>query len=461
MEIPKIMNMRNEVLKSSPMELSHQLLPRVQPHIYSWIKLYGKNFLCWYGPQAQLMVTEPELIKEVLSNRDGDYPKIQFDAYMKKLLGNGTVTAQGENWVNLRKLSNHAFHAECLKGMIPAMITSVEMMLERWRHHDGKEIEVFQEFKVLASEIISRTAFGSSYLEGEQIIDMLTKIAHLISKNRYKIRIPGVGKFVKTCDDVESEKLEQGIRNCILNMIKKREESVITGRLESYGNDFLGLLVKANHDADKRMKLSVDDVIDECKTFYVGGHETTTSLLAWTVLLLAIHMDWQDKARKEVVELFGKQNPTPDGISRLKIMCMIVNESLRLYPPVVNLARQIHDKVVLGNLILPAKVQVSIPILAIHHDPQIWGEDVDLFKPKRFAQGVAKATNNNIAAFLPFGLGPRNCVGSNFAVTEAKIALSMILQHYRFTLSPTYVHSPAYLLTMNPKHGIQVKLQAL
>lgn len=115
-------------------------------------------------------------------------------------------------------------------------------------------------------------------------------------------------------------------------------------------------------------------------------------------------------------------------------MGMTVNESLRLYPPVVNLARQIHQKVVLGNLILPPNVQVAIPILAIHHDPQIWGEDADLFKPERFAQGVAKATNNNMAAFLPFGMGPRNCVGSNFAVIETKIAISMILQHFRFAL---------------------------
>lgn len=123
---------------------------------------------------------------------------------------------------------------------------------------------------------------------------------------------------MKTSNDVESERLEQAIRNCILNMIKKREESEVLGRLESFGNDFLGLLIKANHDADERMKLSVDDAIDECKTFYVG--ETSTCSLSWTILLLAIHTDWQEKARKEVLELFGQNNPTPDGISRLKIV---------------------------------------------------------------------------------------------------------------------------------------------
>lgn len=129
-------------------------------------------------------------------------------------------------------------------------------------------------------------------------------------------------KFVKLADDNESDKLEQGIRNSIINMIKKREEAAMAGKSDGFGTDFLGLLLMTHHnaDADKTKRISVEDMIDECKSFYVAGHETTNSSLAWTVLLLAIHTDWQDKARKEVIELFGQQNPSPEGITRLKIV---------------------------------------------------------------------------------------------------------------------------------------------
>lgn len=142
-------------------------------------------------------------------------------------------------------------------------------------------------------------------------------------------------------------------------------------------------------------------------------------------------------------------------------MNMIVYEALRLYPPVFNITREVQREVRLGKLIVPAKMALCLPVLACHHNPQVWGEDVHLFKPERFADGVAKATKNNATAFLPFGLGPRSCIGSNFAIAEMKIALSMILQHYRFTLSSTYVHSPVQILTICPQQGVHIVLQAL
>ena len=142
-------------------------------------------------------------------------------------------------------------------------------------------------------------------------------------------------------------------------------------------------------------------------------------------------------------------------------MNMIINESLRLYPPVSNFTRKVERKVKLGNLVLPANMTLIIPTLALHRDPQVWGEDAHIFKPERFKEGVAKATNNNPAVYLPFGLGPRNCVGMNFATTEVKIVLSMVLQRYAFTLYPTYVHSPVHVLSIRPEHGIQVMLHPL
>ncbi|PRQ40591.1 putative 11-oxo-beta-amyrin 30-oxidase [Rosa chinensis] len=347
------------------------------------------------------------------------------------------------------------------KNMIPDMIASAETMLDRWKsHEEGKEMEVYEEFRLLTSEVISRTAFGSSYVEGKNIFDMLMKFS-LLLKNDYILKFPGISMLFKTNDDIKSEKLAQGIRDSIMGIIKKREEKAMSGEEERFGSDFLGLLLKAHHDTNDIQRISVDDLVDECKSFYLVGQETSNTLLSWTVLLLALHTDWQEKARMEVLQLFGKQAPNPDGLAKLKTMSMIFNESLRLYSPAVTVTRRVEKDVRLGKLIIPANFELIVPYLALHHEPQSWGQDAQLFKPERFFEGVAKATNNNLTSFMPFGMGPRICVGLNFATVEAKIALSMILQRYSFTLSPGYVHSPLRSMTLRPQHGVQVMLHSL
>ncbi|XWS64165.1 hypothetical protein CRYUN_Cryun06bG0162900 [Craigia yunnanensis] len=460
--------MKQEALSKPMTTLSHDIFPRVFPQIYSRINLYGKNYLSWGGTRAQLFITEAELVKEVMKSNGRDFPKRTSrerknneDEFINKILGDGLVTSEGEKWAKQRKLANHTFHGESLKSMTPAMIASVETMLERWKQYEGKEIEVFEEFRLLSSEVISRTAFGSSYIDGKKIFDMLLKLSVLTNRNMFKARFPVISKFWKTADEVESDKLGKGIYNSVMEIVKKREEKVASGEANSFGTDFLGLLVNAYHDADQKNMLSVQDLVDECKTFYFAGQETTNSALAWTVLLLAMHPDWQEKARREVIEVFGNQNPHSEGIGRLKIMTMIINETLRLYPPVSTMVRKVENEVQLGKLILPADLTLVVSIMALHHDSQLWGDDVNLFKPERFAEGIANATKYNAAVFTPFGLGPRSCVGMSFAMTETKIALSMILQRYTISLSPTYSHSPFTLLMLQPQHGIQVMLHSL
>ncbi|XWS69605.1 hypothetical protein CRYUN_Cryun04dG0192900 [Craigia yunnanensis] len=453
-------DMKREAL-SKPMALTHEIFPRVMPHTYSWINTYGKNYLAWNGVRAQLVITEPELVKEVLKNSEKAFPKPKVTYFVSKLVGDGLVTTESEKWQRQRKLANYAFHGESLKNMTPAVVASVETMLEKWKGLEGKEIEVFQEFRLLTSEVISRTAFGSSYLEGEKIFEMLMKLTIIVSRNIYKARIPVISEYWKSADEIESEKIAKAIHDSVMKIVKKREEKVMTGEADSFGCDFLGLLVNAYHDLDERKRISIEDLIDECKTFYFAGQETTNSLLAWTVLLLAIHTDWQEKARREVIEVFGNQNPHPEGIAKLKTITMIINETLRLYPPVNGIGRKVGREVHLGKLILPSYIELLIPKMALHHDPELWGDDVHHFKPERFANGIAKATKNNAAAFIPFGLGPRSCVGMSFAITETKTALSMILQRYNITLSPAYVHAPFTLLMLKPQHGIQVMLHSL
>nr|XP_017179007.2 cytochrome P450 CYP749A22-like [Malus domestica] len=156
------------------------------------------------------------------------------------------------------------------------------------------------------------------------------------------------------------------MRNSIREIIKKREEKAAIGDEESFGGDYLGLVLKAHHDSNDEKRISVDEMVDECKTIYFAGHETTNTVLAWTVFFW--HSTLIVKRKQE--------------------------------------RRKVDREVRLEKLIVPANVEVVFPTLAIQHEPEFWGQDVQLFKPDRFVQGVAKATNNSIAAFLPFATGP-------------------------------------------------------
>ncbi|CAN1289034.1 Cytochrome P450 CYP749A22 [Linum perenne] len=349
-------------------------------------------------------------------------------------MGDGLAFSSGDKWLHMRKLAHNAFHGESLRKMIPAMVWSAEKMVEK-------------------------TAFGTNYPQGRLFSQMLAELAKFIKEDhQFNFFRPGLFRMYRSRDEIEAQRLERGIKDLIIRMVQEREDAAANGNC-GYGSDFLGLLVKSYHDESK--EVSINNVVDECKTFYVAGQHPTNFLLSWAVYLLSVHTNWQEEARNEVVSQFGWDGvPDADGISKLKVLSMIINETLRLYPSSIELTRKVERGAQLGHLSLPGNLNLVVPVLAIHHDAEIWGKDVHQFKPERFREGISEATNNNPVAFIPFGLGPRSCVGSNFVTLEAKVVLSMILQRFSFTLSPAYTHSIYPAITIRPMHGVQVILQA-
>ncbi|XP_074301466.1 cytochrome P450 72A397-like [Silene latifolia] len=217
---------------------------------------------------------------------------------------------------------------------------------------------------------------------------------------------------------------------------------------EGSKDDVLGILIESTSKKEKKLRMSFRDLIEECKLFYFVGHDSTSMLLVWAMILLSKHQDWQDRAREEVLATFGTNPPDFEGLNRLKIMKMIIHEVSRLYPPAPSVIRRIKPGgATLGGLYLPEGVLLEMSIIHAHHNPKYWGDDAKEFKPERFSDAVGKATNGT-NTFLPFDWGPRYCIGQNLAlIIEAKMALSIFLQKFAFELSPSYSHAPMGVIT--------------
>ncbi|KAF5794082.1 putative secologanin synthase [Helianthus annuus] len=290
--------------------------------------------------------------------------------------------------------------------------------------------------------MISRTAFGSSYKEGWKIFRIQKEQIDLLFQMLYILFIPG-NRFIPTRANKKFKENDKELRLVLMGIINKRKKAIETG--EGNFDDLLGLLLESNKKEieEHGVGLSMEDVIEECKLFYIGGSETTSNLIVWTMVCLSLHQEWQIRAREEIIQVFGGTNHEFDGLKNLKILTMILNEVLRLYPLVVMITRATHKTTKLGNMVIPSGVELSLAMMYIHHDCEIWGNDVNEFKPERFAQGIGNATKGKGSSpFFPFSNGPRVCIGQNLAMTEAKTTMAMILQRFSFDLSPSYQHSP-------------------
>ncbi|XP_061340191.1 cytochrome P450 72A68-like [Gastrolobium bilobum] len=462
-DLMDIRKMQKEVM-SKPINLSDDIVPRAFSHVQHSVNKHGKNSFIWMGPIPRVTLTDPELIKDVL-NKNYDFPKPNIVNPLVKLLATGLANHEGEKWSKHRRIINPAFNLEKLKIMLPIFFKSCNDLISKWEGMlslDGScEMDVWPFLQNLARDVISRAAFGSSYEEGRRIFELQKEQTELTIKVAMKAYVPG-WRFVPNSTHRRMKQIYRDLNASLKGMINKKEKAMKAG--EATKNDLLGILLESNHKEvqeqgnSKNVGLNLEDIIDECKLFYFAGQETTSVLLVWTMVLLSRYPDWQARARDEVLQVFGNNKPDFDRLSHLKIVTMILYEVLRFYPPVLGLTRTVHKDMKLGNLTLPAGVEVSIPIVLVHHDCELWGNDAKEFNPERFSEGVLKATNGRVS-FLPFGWGPRICIGQNFSMLEAKMALSLILHRFSFELSPAYAHAPISVITLQPQYGAHIILR--
>ncbi|WVZ57055.1 hypothetical protein U9M48_007495 [Paspalum notatum var. saurae] len=465
----------------------HDIIPVLLPQFQRWVADYGKTFLFWIGPIPSVFSTDLQLIKQVLTDRTGLYQKDFMIPVLKLLFGNGVILINGDDWKRHRKVVLPAFNHEKIKSMSAVTAEVTKRMMLQWRvqiHGSGDEqqaaaeIDMIHAFNDLTGKINGRVAFGTSHQEIEEVIALMREMQKLATAAMLDAPILW---YLPTRRNLHVRRLNKQLRSKIMSIMQARlatkkggDDSASSkcggGRGGACGDDLLGLLLEAWTPQQQQLgkngeTLTTDEVIDECKTFFAAGQETTATLLVWAMFLLAVHPHWQDKVREEVLREFcsgddGDEVPNADVLAKLKLLYMVLLETSRLYPPIVYIQRRAASDVVLGGIKVPKGTIISIPIGMLHRDRDVWGPDADEFNPMRFEHGVTKAANDP-KALLSFSLGPRVCTGQSFGIVEVQVVMAMILRNFSFSLSPKYVHKPKYLLSLTPKLGMPLILRNL
>ncbi|XP_039033043.1 cytokinin hydroxylase-like [Hibiscus syriacus] len=435
---------------SSSSLISHDIHSTVFPYFSRWQKSHGKVFIYWLGTEPFLYVAEPEFLKKMSSKVQGKRwgkPNV-FKHDRKPMFGSGLVMVEGDDWVRHRHVITPAFSPPNMKAMASLMVEPATKMLRRWTTviNSGKpKIDVERDITTMAGEIIARASFGLSCENGSEVFQKLKAMQiTLFNHNRY-VGVP-FSRWIFQKKNMEAKKLGEEIDQVLLSIMEDVEKKK--------NKCLVGYLMEGE-------RLNGREVVDECKTFFFGGHETTALLLTWTLLLLAMHPHWQNQLRDEITQVFGDGEIHFSKLAHLNKMGWVMKEVLRLYSPAPNAQRQAREDIKVDGVIIPKGTNIWIDTVAMHHDPALWGDDVNEFRPERFKDDQVYGGCKHEVGFMPFGFGGRMCVGRNWTLMEYKVVLSLMLNSFSFSLSPTYRHSPSILLSLRPTYGLPLIVQPL
>ncbi|KAI3444831.1 hypothetical protein Pfo_001496 [Paulownia fortunei] len=463
-EMKRIIQLQKPLVKesASPEEMVHAWFPTVFPHLEQWRNEYGPTFLYSTGNIQILCITDPEMVKEVSLCTSLNLGKPSYLSTERgPLLGRGILSSNGPYWAHQRKIIAPEFYLDRVKGMVNLMAESTSNMLKTWENktesREGKvEIRIDEDLRSLSADIISRTCFGRSYIQGEKIFSKLQSLQRIMSRGN--IGVPGL-RHLPTKHNKEIWKLEGEIDSMILDVVKSRGDD------DNNKKDLLQLLLRAaeSYGDDSNIPADITPtkfIVDNCKNIYFAGHETTAVSASWCLMTLAAYTEWQARAREEVLEICGTNIPTADMLRNMKVLTMVIQETLRLYPPVAYVVREALQHIHFKGINIPKGINIQVPIPIMHQHQDLWGSDALQFKPDRFANGTLGACKIP-QAYMPFGVGTRTCAGQHFAMAELKVILSLILSKFSLSLSPAYHHSPVFRLVIQPQHGVSILVEKL
>ena len=393
------------------------------------------------------MVNKPEYIEHVLLTNQQNYVKSQLArTLLGPLLGNGLLLSEGAFWRRQRGIAAPAFQPKRIAGFLETMIAEAEAMAARWRER-REPFDVAAEMMGLTLSIIARTMFSRD-ITGE--IETVRRLMdEVVAQRPNLLDLFGLPRWLPRRHSKRYRAAVEAFDALVARIIAERRAQGV-----DHG-DLLSMLLAAR-DPETGEGMSDKQLRDEILTIFVAGHETTANALSWTLYLLAQHPDAEAKLHAELERVLGGRAPSFSDLAELKYTRMVFEEAMRLYPPAHTIARTALREDWIGGVRIPPGAVLSINIYVTHRNPTLWPEP-DRFDPERFTpEAVAK---RHRFAYLPFGGGPRICIGNGFAMAEAQVILAIIVQRYRLRLAPGHEVKPIGLVTLRPKQGIWMTLE--
>ncbi|MCB0005875.1 MAG: cytochrome P450 [Anaerolineales bacterium] len=400
-------------------------------------------------------VADPELIREILVTRQKEFPKAKRDVeILGSFIGNGLVTSGGEFHAKQRKLAQPAFHARRIGGYASTMVDYTSAVMADW--HDGQPLDISQAMYELTMYIVAKTLFDADMSQMQAEAEGVGQAIHLlqaISNADFKSPIQWP-HWLPTKRNRLRRQARNTLNSTVGTIINNRRAQAVDGQVADTG-DLLSMLMLSQYDDGSFM--GDQQLLDEVLTLFVAGHETTSNALSWTWYLLSQHPDVVDKLQAELDGVLGSRQATLADLPQLTYTGQIIKEVLRLYPPawILN-TRTTPVATNLGPYQLPADANIFISPYAMHHLPQYFPEP-DAFRPERWTAEFEQSLPRY--AYLPFGGGPRVCIGNSFAQMEAQLVLATIGQRFTTSLATEEVKLNPQV-TLSPKDGLPVILHA-
>lgn len=397
------------------------------------------------------MLSHPDYVKHVLQDNHRNYGKNSF-AYraLRIVLGNGLLTSQGDFWLRQRRLAQPAFHRQRVAGFSETMIAATLDMLRDWESYatHGQVFDVAEEMMRLTLRITGEALFSIDLADeaGEVGQAVASGIEQLTGRFLRAVAPP---LWVPTPENRRFNNVLQTLDRVVYEIISERR------RGQEDRGDLLSISMMAQ-DEETGERMDDQQLRDEVMTMVLAGHETTANALAWTWYLLAQSPEVEAKLAAELAVVLDGRVPTLSDLPQLPYTLMVVQEGLRLYPPVYSYHRSAIAEDEIGGYPIAPGQALSISPFVVHRHPDFW-PDAETFDPERFTP--ERMAGRHRFAYIPFAAGPRQCIGRDFALIEAQLIIATVAQRYRLRLVPGQTMTLQTAVTLRPRHGVKVTLE--
>ena len=401
------------------------------------------------GLYSAYQITHPRDIEHVLQTNAQNYTKGRNYKKFIPATGNGLLVSDGAVWRRQRRLAQPAFHRQRLAAFAAVMAREAEAQAARWQERAGRDVplDVAGEMMRLTLRIIGLTMFSTDLTAETDVIGRSLDVirAHSIRRMWQPVNLPVA---VPTPANRRFRRALADGDRVMHEMISARRSG------EIQNDDLLSLLLRAR-DEETGEGMSDDQLRAEVVTIIGAGHESTSVTLSWAWYLLSQHPEAEGRLHEELARELSGRTPTLEDLPRLPYATMVVEETMRLYPPAWALSRTARDADTLGGYKVAAGSEALMIPYVTHRHPDFW-DDPDKFSPERFAPAAAESRPR--FSYIPFGAGPRQCIGQHFAMTEMLIVVAVLAQRFRLRLAPGRAVVPEASITLRPRDGVHMTL---